>query len=126
MQPHAASGRLRSRAKIPRGGGVDFGDAANSLKATMWRHVGIERDEKGLREALSKMAFWSSYLLDKEFDVLDGWILQNMLTVATLVTASALERKETRGAHIRIDFPDPNDSLFRRSLVVKRPMPHSP
>ena len=35
----------------------------------------------------------------------EGWQLQNMLTVARIMIAAALEREETRGVHLRTDFP---------------------
>ena len=41
-----------------------------------------------------------------------------MLTVASLMTSAALEREETRGVHLRTDFPEPDDANWRRHITV--------
>ena len=56
--------------------------------------------------------------MDKLFDDRQGWETQNMLTVARLITASALAREESRGVHYRTDHPeqsaDPHHTTVRR------------
>ena len=42
-----------------------------------------------------------------------------MLTVAEAITRSAIERKESRGAHWRTDFPDKSEEMGRLNLVVR-------
>ncbi len=43
-----------------------------------------------------------------------------MLTVASLMVESALERTESRGVHLRSDFPDADDEHWQRHLSVVR------
>jgi succinate dehydrogenase/fumarate reductase flavoprotein subunit len=43
---------------------------------------------------------------------------RNLLVVASLITASALLRKESRGAHYRTDYPARNDAGYRRSCFL--------
>jgi L-aspartate oxidase len=40
-----------------------------------------------------------------------------MLTVAQLMIAAATEREETRGVHMRLDFPNTNDANWRRRIA---------
>ncbi len=95
---------------------LDLEDIRNSLRSLMWRSVGISRSAEGLREAADQVAFWRRYVLDHQFPDPEGWVLQNMLTVADLMIASAAAREESRGTHQRLDFPDPNDQRWRRHL----------
>ena len=52
-----------------------------------------------------------------------GFELKNMLLVEDLIIQAALTRRESRGAHIRLDFPDRDDARFGRSLVFSRSVP---
>jgi L-aspartate oxidase len=97
--------------------GLDIDDVRRSLKSLMWRDVGIEREEEKLLEAGKEIDFWSSYVMNREFSEKEGWELQNMLTIASLMTKAALMRKETRGVHCRIDYPKKN-RRFRRHIEL--------
>lgn len=93
-------------------------DMEDSLRALMWRNVGIERDASGLSEACGLLDFWCRYVLDRDFDSPEGWRLQNMLQVGRLITACALRRKESRGVHYRTDFPKRDDKKWKRHSTV--------
>ncbi|MCK4909859.1 MAG: L-aspartate oxidase [Planctomycetes bacterium] len=84
---------------------INVMDARNSLRSLMWRAVGLSRDTNGLKEALKKINFWGGYIMNKKFTTPNGWELQNMLTLAQLITTTALKRTESRGVHYRSDFP---------------------
>lgn len=85
---------------------LDLSDVRSSLRSVMWRHVGIERDGQRLEEVTEMFEFWARYSLDKIVDDRAGWEVQNLLTVGALITQAARWRKETRGTHYRIDFPE--------------------
>ena len=85
---------------------LDLADIRNSLRALMWRHVGVEREGGSLAEALETVEGWCRYVLPRQFAEPQGWQLQNMLEVARLMIRGAIERRETRGVHFRNDFPD--------------------
>lgn len=95
-------------AKFTLGGSViNVPDMLNSIKSLMWKRVGIIRDGKGLREAVTRLDDWARYVLQCRFHDTAGWELMNVLTTAHAVAASALAREESRGAHFRSDFPEP-------------------
>jgi len=99
---------------------LNLTDVINSLKSLMWRRVGIERQGQELAEAERRIDFWCSYVMDKEFDTRVGWELQNMLTVAKLTIVAAHLRQESRGVHIRVDFPERDDVHWKRHLVFQK------
>ncbi len=92
---------------------LDLADIRDSLRALMWRSVGIIRDANGLAEAADLVDFWCRYVLGQVFPDPAGWIMQNMLSVARLMIAAAITREESRGVHTRRDFPNPNPSWAR-------------
>ena len=47
-------------------------------------------------------------------------ICRSMLTIAEAVTRSALARRESRGAHSRIDFPDLDAAWGKKHYVVSK------
>ena len=99
---------------------IDIQDMENSLRALLWRQVGIEREGGALSEAEERIDFWSSYVMDRQFTAPAGWQVQNMLLMAKLITFSARMRTESRGAHHRSDFPDRDDRNWARHLIIKR------
>ncbi len=99
-------------------GELDLEDVKNSLKSLMWRNVGIERDDKHLKEAVENIDLWCKYIINNEFSTPLGWEVQNMLTVARLISVSASERHESRGVHYRLDFPDNDDKYWKKHIVI--------
>ncbi len=84
---------------------LDLPDIDNSLRSVMWRNVGIVRNQDRLHETDDILGFWAHYVLDKTLDGPAGWQTQNKLTVARIVTKSAIARDESRGVHFRTDVP---------------------
>jgi L-aspartate oxidase len=99
---------------------LDTHDVRNSLRALMWRNVGITRADQPLAEAQEIIRFWQRYVMDKIFDSRSGWECQNMLTVCLLMAQSAQKRRESRGVHFRRDFPETDDEHFKNHLEVTR------
>jgi L-aspartate oxidase len=99
---------------------LDADDVGNSLRALMWRNVGITRSDQPLAEAQEIIRFWQRYVMDKIFDSSKGWECQNMLTVSLLMAQSAQKRRESRGVHFRRDFPDTDDKNFKKHIEVAR------
>jgi len=99
---------------------LDTTDVRNSLRALMWRNVGITRRAQALKEAQEIIGFWQRYVMDKVFDSPQGWECQNMLTASLLMAEAAQMRRESRGVHFRSDFPDTDDEHFKRHIEIRR------
>ena len=103
---------------------LNLGDVRNALKSLMWRNVGVRRDAEGLREGLENINRWSGYVLARQLANPAGWELQNMLCVARLMTTAAITRQETRGAHVRTDFPQTDDARWNRHITFRWGVEH--
>lgn len=99
---------------------LDLPDIRNSLKSLMWRAAGVQRDQLLLADAKESVDYWCQYALARQLTDPEGWELQNMLTVAQLVIESALRREESRGVHLRLDYPAADDQRWQRHLTVQR------
>jgi L-aspartate oxidase len=99
---------------------IDIADLRNSIRSLMWRNVGVQRKGDKLDESVQTTRQLAGYVLAQAFDGLDGWELQNLLTVALLMASSALERKESRGVHLRIDYPKLDETNWRKHLVIHK------
>ncbi|HXF81535.1 MAG TPA: fumarate reductase/succinate dehydrogenase flavoprotein subunit, partial [bacterium] len=98
------------------------------LQEAMQEHVGIYRDEAGLRAGLAKIealkARAGRVRVEGPREYNPGWHatrdLVSMLAVAEAVTRSALERRETRGGHSRTDYPKADPQWGAVNLVTRR------
>ncbi len=96
---------------------IDIADMMMSLKSVMWRSAGVERSGDDLDETLRELSYWGRYVFRERFERPDGFALQNMLTVTQLIVRGATLREESRGAHMRIDFPGRDDAKFNGRIV---------
>ncbi len=99
---------------------LDTDDVTNSLRALMWRNVGINREDMPMAEAMDIIRFWQRYVMDKVCDSPEGWECQNMLTFSFLMAQSARTRRESRGVHFRRDFPQTDDKNFKKNIDISR------
>jgi L-aspartate oxidase len=99
---------------------LDLFDIRNSLKSLMWRAAGVLREKQQLSEAAATIDQWRHYVLARQFADPSGWELQNMLTVAQIMVQAAEMREESRGVHLRTDFPKTDDGLGHRRFALRR------
>jgi len=98
------------------------------LQETMQNYVGIFRTEDDLKQGLSEIEKLKDRVRRVHVEgsrlFNPGWHLardlKSMLTVSEAVTMSALERKESRGAHSRIDFPQYDEKWSKLNNIVSR------
>ena len=89
------------------------------LQGTMSRSVAVVRDAAGLRSAATEIRAVASLLDGNPLDRRDLWELRNMTQAAAAVVAAAAHRAESRGAHHRSDFPDPDPALAGRHSLLE-------
>jgi L-aspartate oxidase len=95
----------------PVGGMEPDSQNVQALRRAMSGKVGVIREDASLRSALHTIA-------SLERGAASDPRLDNMLTTAKLIATAALMRKESRGAHFRSDYPEPNPTLAHRSLLT--------
>jgi len=119
---------ILKEAKAPLGReGGDLYLLRDTLRIGNWEKLGILREEKGLREGLQAIQELRERL--NRVGVPGGqacniawndWLnLRNLLDVSEMIGRSALERKESRGAHYRSDFPKKNNQGYLKNFFIK-------
>jgi succinate dehydrogenase / fumarate reductase flavoprotein subunit len=113
---------------LRKGSGKENGfDISTEMKKVMFDDVGIYRNEKGMAEALEKVKALQERFKDVRVtdtgrifntELLNMWELGNMLEVAEVVAACALNRKESRGGHSREDFPERDDQEWMKHTLA--------
>jgi succinate dehydrogenase / fumarate reductase flavoprotein subunit len=100
----------------------------HALQDLMQELVGIVRQENEMLQALERIgelkarSMQASVDGNREYNA--GWHtaldLHNLLTVSEIVTRAALERKESRGAHFRDDYPSKDEQFGRFNIVARK------
>lgn len=96
------------------------------LQRLLWESVGPLRDAAGLEAALAHMDVIEEQVQDLQIsevrrfnvELADAVALPHMLATARAIAVSALGRTESRGAHVRADFPERNDAEPVKNTVV--------
>lgn len=96
------------------------------LQDCMWKNVGLVRNQANAMAALSELDRIAEQSLEMGFparagvctDLKDAFELDSLLNVARATTLSALERRESRGAHARSDYPEKNDRNWLSNIYV--------
>ncbi|WP_345969188.1 MULTISPECIES: L-aspartate oxidase [Sulfurimonas] len=99
-----------------------------NLGASLFRDAGVFRSEETLSSALE----YSHYLMgrkhglhcihkerDNNVELASILEFENALTIAEAMILSALKRKESRGVHYRVDYPERDDRYFNAASYIK-------
>ncbi|MFO8018023.1 MAG: L-aspartate oxidase [Promethearchaeia archaeon] len=94
----------------------------DELRRVAWNYIGIVRTDKRLQRAKKRI----NLLLDEieqyywDFKIEKNLVeLRNLATVAKLIVVSAIARKESRGIHYNVDYPEKADKA--RPTIIRKP-----
>ncbi|MEA2272963.1 MAG: succinate dehydrogenase / fumarate reductase, flavoprotein subunit [Solirubrobacteraceae bacterium] len=134
--PDASDARLKDDTKWiesiiarEKGGGRRISEIKNELGETMNARCAVFRDADGLNQALEivkrlQEEAEKAYIDDRgtifNQDVLGAIELGYMLDCAEATVLAAIERKESRGAQFRTDFPERNDDDWLKHITISR------
>jgi succinate dehydrogenase / fumarate reductase, flavoprotein subunit len=104
-------------------------DISNEMKNVMFSEVGIYRNGSVMESAIDKILELKERFKDvrvsdtgKVFntELLNAWEVGNMLEVAEVVAACALNRTESRGGHSREDYPERDDANWLKHTLARK------
>lgn len=123
----AAQWREHFRENTDRSKGTPFTEIRDRMAQVLWDGMGIFRSEKGLAQAADALrdlhAEYRTAVIGNAAPVYNSAYTHyievgNLLTLARCAVLSAQDRKESRGAHTRVDYPKRNDKDYLRHNLV--------
>jgi succinate dehydrogenase / fumarate reductase, flavoprotein subunit len=119
------------QALLSRSGGERVFRLRQTMQSLMLEIGSVFRDEEGLKKGIQEIrglqqAYQQIEVADKgnayNYELMEALELGHELALSELILVSALERKESRGAHCREDFPVRADEEYlKHTVVFKRP-----
>ena len=105
-------------------GQMDVGNVVRSIQDIVWRNVSVVREGKSLCKTYNSLLRYrekvSADLFIDEEHLIEALELRNMIDIGLIIALAALTRKETRGSHYRIDYPERNDKDWLKMIEIQR------
>ncbi|SMQ64503.1 Aspartate oxidase [Bacillus sp. OV166] len=97
-------------------------DVMDKIREIMWFNGNVIRDEKNLQSSIHKIeelksSFDLSLFVNHKTERKSAFKARNFLILSDLLLKAMLERRESRGAHYREDYPYENENYNRRLLI---------
>ncbi len=102
---------------------IDYTEIQKKLKENAQKYLLIRRTEEGLSSLISLINQLKNEIIaaqKSDSPKIANLETMNMLTAAELMAFAAIQRKESRGAHYRADYPEKDDANFKAPLVISK------
>lgn len=124
---YLSAARQQIQALLDQKGSIRINQLRTAIQDCMSEYCGVFRTEEVMREGLEKLQQFKQqyneiYLDDRgtcwNTELLEAIELRSLLVVGEVILASALNRKESRGAHSREDYPQRDDANFLQHTLA--------
>jgi succinate dehydrogenase / fumarate reductase flavoprotein subunit len=126
-QSYLSSAQEQIKTLMNQSGTIRIGKLRQDFQDCMTQYCGVFRTEELMQEGLNQLKqlqqqYQQIYLDDKgtcwNTELIEAWELRSLMVVGEIILTSALNRKESRGAHCREDYTERDDGNFLKHTMA--------